>query len=269
MCKFKLFNIISITIIILNSSNGKPLHSISNNSNDGEEVCIENPRFGHTVTILYKDEIFTGVVHNAYNVLTVGHPFVDVNITELQVRIGSTYAHKGGQLISVKEIALHPKYYEDEFTFDLAFLRLSDKMDLIKYPVRNIIYYNQDITEPKVGESVFTTGWGQSHINGILKTANISIIDNKFCHKAYKYNGNTICAGYEPNKCATQVDSIGGPLVCELNSYIYLCGIKVHAKHSNKKKVFPGVYAKVNHPEILEWLRKGGLLDVEENYKYV
>jgi len=257
----KYFFLITVLFSLNNATSVNYIRSGSDIQCDGEKAEIENPRYGHTVTILYKDHIYTGVVHNAYNVITVGHPFANIDIRKLYVRVGSTFSNRGGQLIAVREIVLHPYYKNETYTYDIAFLRLAVKIDLNNYPVRSIIYYDGDIDKPDSGENVFTTGWGLSKKDGILRTANINIIDNSICQEKYNYSGNTLCAGYQLNQKATYVDSVGGPLVCQHDHYNHLCGIKVHAS-----KRLPGIYVRINNPKIFQWICNGGHIDVENDY---
>lgn len=91
-------------------------------------------------------------------ILTAAHCTIGNEIEDIKVRAGSTYHASGGELISIREIILHPKYDNRTVDYDFSLLQLS-------WPI-TIGNNSQVIPLPKKNEPVFenttcmVSGWG-------------------------------------------------------------------------------------------------------------
>lgn len=141
------------------------------------------------------------------------------------MRVGSSEAAKGGELIQVAGIVQHKQFNYSSVDYDYSLLELSqeihfdDTKKAIKLPVGD--------EEDADGVVVKVSGWGNtqsSESRSWLREAEVPLVNTDLCSEKYKkYGGITprmICAGYmEGGKDACQGDS-GGPLFTKDGSLV-------------------------------------------------
>lgn len=171
----------------------------------------------------------------------------------MQIRAGSSIRDSGGQTVGVKKIIVHPKY--DKPDYDVAVVLLAQPVTLSP-SVRTIPLQAREDEVP-VGTVGTITGWG-SLIHGgtpskFLQAVEVPRIDDATCAVYYEDEDVTdrmMCFGFaEGEKDACHGDS-GGPLAANgklvgVISWGYGCAIPE----------WPGVYAKISHPEIYDFIK--------------
>lgn len=118
-----------------------------------------------------------------------------------QIRAGSSNTSEGGEVVEVDEVFAHPSYSSKTFDYDFSLLRLEESVsvsDTIKY-----IKLPNYGDEPKTGEMMVISGWGETHdpyiIDKYLRAVDVPIFNIDDCKRAYgseKITDRMICAGY-------------------------------------------------------------------------
>ncbi|EDW10812.2 trypsin beta [Drosophila mojavensis] len=178
-------------------------------------------------------------------IVTAAHCARRLRRKNSQIRAGSNYWKRGGQVAQIKKITEHPKFNAVTFENDVAILHLSTKL---KFGLTtNSIQLVRKA--PQKGVRVSVSGWGFTRENGFnrsrdLQYVYVKIISRKSCQnsghakKGTKIRTGMICAAGN-NKDACQGDS-GGPLIGDGK----LVGI-VSWGVGCARKDFPGVYTDV------------------------
>nr|XP_014103103.1 trypsin-1 isoform X1 [Bactrocera oleae] len=189
-------------------------------------------------------------------VLTAAHCTDGKTAEKLKVRIGSSEASSGGQLLRVKEIVQHEKFNYSNVDYDFSLLYLekeiqySDNKKPIKLPDEKDQFMDGDIC--------YVTGWGNtqnaSESRQWLRQAEVPLFNHELCSEKYKQFGGVtdrmLCAGYlEGGKDACQGDS-GGPLITKDGM---LVGV-VSWGYGCARPEYPGVYSRVQFAR--HWIRK-------------
>ncbi|XP_058833810.1 trypsin 5G1-like [Topomyia yanbarensis] len=186
-------------------------------------------------------------------ILSAAHCVHRVEDRRLQVRVGSSRRHTGGQLINVKRVLKHPEYNEDTTDYDFALLKLAKAVGLNeKFYAVELPEQDEPITE---GTCLQVSGWGDTHnaeeSHELLRATKVPLVSQEVCRKAYTsmITDRMLCAGYqEGGKDACQGDS-GGPLVDGRKQI----GV-VSWGHGCARPGFPGVYARV--AAVRNWIKK-------------
>lgn len=78
----------------------------------------------------------------------------------LSVRVGSSNATSGGEVLRVSEIFFHPNYKPQTLEFNFALLKLHKNMTFGKEPLRvEAVEYSKDKVVP-IDNRVLFLGWG-------------------------------------------------------------------------------------------------------------
>ncbi|XP_059046580.1 trypsin, alkaline B-like [Achroia grisella] len=191
-------------------------------------------------------------------VLSAAHCYQGDRPSDWRVRVGTSYAASGGQIIAVSELITHPDYQSSTFLADVTIVRLassaifSNSVGVARIP--GVTYVVPD------GTTVTAVGWGTLAPGGPLpeqlQSVDINIINQEICAERYDYLrtqpgfqnaprvlDDMLCAGILDvgGKDACQGDS-GGPLahqgdiIVGITSWGYLC-----AHH-----FYPGVNVRVS-----------------------
>ncbi|XP_035454806.2 vitellin-degrading protease-like [Spodoptera frugiperda] len=186
-------------------------------------------------------------------IVTAAHCVMGSLANEFQIRAGSSYSEKGGQLYPVGEILWHPSFDYGKMDSDIAILWLpkplvfSDKIRPVQLMGRG--------EEIKDGDDTIVTGWGNLYEIGgtpsTLQRVTVQKINDAICNDAYKplyaITNHMLCAGAPGGgKDACQGDS-GGPLVHNNK----LAGV-VSWGLGCARPEYPGVYSKVS--ALRSWL---------------
>merc|ERR1711971_232013 len=127
------------------------------------------------------------------------------------------------------------------------------------------------------GKDAVVTGWGMfDQATGgspVLKEANVTILTNKDCNKAYgatdRFINTEICAGTpegEPNRAVRYGDS-GGPLhVLEHGRYTQV-GV-VSGTESSFDPDIPDVYIRTGEENINKWIKDVTTLTQDSSCRY-
>ncbi|WP_051399718.1 S1 family peptidase [Haloechinothrix halophila] len=189
-------------------------------------------------------------------VLTAAHCVDDAKPSDQDVVVGKTDLDaEGGQRVAVAEIHVHPDY---DGTNDAALLKLAEPVSVPTIPLADT---GDDDLEAE-GTPLTVAGWGTEFFGSPttpshLKRADVEAVADDRCEGM---TGNGL-AGFDPETeiCAEELlaDSCqgdsGGPLFHELDGRLVQIGI-VSWGIGCAYPGFPGVYAEVNAPSILDFL---------------
>lgn len=103
--------------------------------------------------------------------------------SDSQVRVGSAYKEKGGEIFEVDKVIVHPRYYGGNMDYDYGLilldgvLQLNERVQPIKMANEN------DVIE--TGTQGLSSGWGTtahpSQSNEILRGVELSIVNQQLC----------------------------------------------------------------------------------------
>ncbi|XP_058455267.1 trypsin alpha-3-like [Malaya genurostris] len=177
------------------------------------------------------------------------YPTPDLDIITLQA--GSSDRLEGGTLFSVDQIINHPNYDESYIKNDVSLLHSTADLQGTNIAPITLVPAGTDYPE---GTRAVVTGWGLTSVPGslpvILQVVDIPVIGQDTCIAGWPSGWITddmICAS-EPGRDACNGDS-GGPLVTGGRQI----GI-VSWGDTNCVGNEPGVYARVAHPLIRNWI---------------
>ncbi|XP_045641702.1 plasma kallikrein isoform X1 [Ursus americanus] len=157
----------------------------------------------------------------------------------------------------IKELIIHQNYkILDGSGHDIALIKLKTPLNYTEFQKPICLPSKADTNT--IYTNCWVTGWGftkeKGEIQNTLQKANIPLVPNEECQKAYRdyeVTKQMICAGYkEGGKDACKGDS-GGPLVCKHNGIWHLVGITSWGEGCARRE-YPGVYTKV--AEYVDWI---------------
>ncbi|XP_016967484.1 trypsin delta [Drosophila biarmipes] len=179
-------------------------------------------------------------------VITAAHCLKNKNVRIYSVRVGSSYAFSGGQVVGVSRILSH-EGHDTSMSFDIALIRLQTKLTM-NDGVRPIPLAD---TSPNIGSPASVSGWGavgfKDQLSNSLLAVNVNVVDHKQCRRSYGrvITQDMICAA-APGKDACSGDS-GGPLVSD-GKLVGIVSFGTGCAHPK----YPGVYANV--AELKAWI---------------
>lgn len=160
----------------------------------------------YVAAIFYNRNYFcSGSLISENFVLSAAHCFANIEILDnYQTRIGSVDISKGGVLVKIEEIIIHPNYKErSRFDKDFSLLRLEDEIDFSS----NVGFAKLPSTDDaKAGAMTLIGGWGRTEYDQypqFLLGAKVPIYDTQKCKDTYGeifMPDTMICAGYEEGK---------------------------------------------------------------------
>lgn len=165
---------------------------------------------------------------------------------------------------------IHPQFDPENFTNDIALLRLADSIDWEKLqhiePV--CLPPNRGPSADQLeGSAVDVSGWGltekDNQLSAVKRKAILHIQSQEQCRSAYSQQGfsitnSQVCASGGPNVDSCSGDS-GGPLTVEAYTpqrdlFVYLVGIVSYGKKRCGVSDFPGVYTRVT--SYMDWIEQ-------------
>ncbi|KAF2904857.1 hypothetical protein ILUMI_01328 [Ignelater luminosus] len=165
----------------------------------------------------------------------------------LSVRAGTPIRGRGGWLVGVTSICIHPKYNGQDY--DVSVLHLDVPFEL-NDRVRTIPILPKNVVIP-LGTIATVSGFGTLRFRGpsskFLLAVKVPKVSQEACERAYplRIKPRMICFGFDQGgKDSCQGDS-GGPLV--VNGL--LAGIVSFGKGCGLPS-YPGVYTNVADPEV-------------------
>ncbi|XP_063834121.1 vitellin-degrading protease-like [Ostrinia nubilalis] len=181
-------------------------------------------------------------------VITAAHCIGTLDASKYQIRAGSSFSGRDGELYRVAKVLRHPNYGQNDYDSDIAIMwlskpvRLSDKIETVE--MKGV---GEEVPD---GDIVQVTGWGQTtperswvYNDRMLQRVLIPKIADSKCRDAYDdlFTDNMLCAGLpEGGKNACYGDS-GGPLIHNGK----LAGV-VNFGYGCARPEWPAVYAKVS-----------------------
>ncbi len=193
-----------------------------------------------------------------------------IDNTPMQIRIGTNNKRQHpGQVIRISKKVIHPKYDDFTIDYDIAVLtlakpvKLSDTANIINLPEACAsLTCTTGLAKPKTVLRI--AGWGATAPNGgnssiSLREVDVPVVTNAVCNDAVgDITSRMMCAGYvKGGKDSCQGDS-GGPLfayVPSSNTGIQ-AGIVSWGIGKCGKAGLYGVYTRISHPEIRNFIRQ-------------
>ncbi|RVE40760.1 hypothetical protein evm_014590, partial [Chilo suppressalis] len=144
------------------------VRSIQSAEKISEEVECNSTLLNHpfSVSIQRKGSHYaSGALLNNQTVLTAAAEFYNVreSIKLYKVRLGSVNCKKGGRLVHIKSINIHPSYERGNPAYDVAVLKLAEQVNLTEY-IRPVPMSN--VTQKVISAKFMTTYWPRLIING-------------------------------------------------------------------------------------------------------
>ncbi|XP_072946020.1 trypsin, alkaline B-like [Epargyreus clarus] len=128
--------------------------------------------------------------------------FLDVNLSNMRARAGSTYSMSGGVVTNVQRYVQHPDYVQNPRTNDIALVFLQTPL-LISNTV-NVLYLPPPGTNIPDGTPLRVVSWGFETEGGpqlhALKSISLNKISNEQCEASFagidgvSIDDNVICA---------------------------------------------------------------------------
>ncbi|CAF1574303.1 unnamed protein product, partial [Adineta steineri] len=204
------------------------------------------------------------LIHEKY-VLTAAHCAYDMMdgslISNYFIVVGTHYINDTNPIrFKIKSVRLHKQYDDDLYSYDIALLELSHKVDLTNANVGLIcLPSTNNSLYPYEQMNSIVIGWGRLAENGPasyeLQQVQLPIISNRneFCMKQISDEFIQFCAGFiEGQKDACQGDS-GGPLMIydTDTSTWHIAGVTSYG-HGCAREGHPGVYTRVS--VLIDWI---------------
>ncbi|XP_030246690.1 trypsin beta-like, partial [Drosophila navojoa] len=189
--------------------------------------------------------ICAGSILSPSVIVTAAHCVWSLRGKHSQIRAGSNYWKRGGQVARIRKITEHPMYNVITYQNDIAILHLSTKLRF----GRTTYSIQLASKAPIKGSIVTVSGWGATHDSRTIRSpyllqANLIMISPQSCRasgyaKKNKAISNGMICAVGNNRDACQGDS-GGPLVGDGK----LVGI-ISWGIGCARKDYPGVYTNV------------------------
>ncbi|CAH1113661.1 unnamed protein product [Psylliodes chrysocephalus] len=143
---------------------------------------------------------------------------INLNVTELTIRAGSSQPDQNGQLVEVSNILVNPKYNSVNMENDIALLQLKSPVTVESAKVASLPKAGEELDE---GTAVNVVGWGvEKNSTGasILQLVELLVINRNAC--ADQYTGTSVevpdtkfCArGKDQDVC---MGDFGGPVAVD------------------------------------------------------
>lgn len=186
-------------------------------------------------------------------VATAAHCSVGANPASVGVLAGTTNVDDGsGQVLSVKQVYLHPEYFSVAAGYDIALWELSAPVALEASGLQSVAMLSpQNEHLADAGVLATTVGWGTSNLtSNLLQDVHLPVFDQQACADVYSTSINfetQICgAAVEGGIDACQGDSGGPLLVRDFKAKKWnLAGITSYG-NGCALPGFPGVWARVS-----------------------
>ncbi|VDL60933.1 unnamed protein product [Hymenolepis diminuta] len=164
----------------------------------------------------------------------------------------------------LEKIILHPKYEEPNLEYDIALLKVKERIqlrrlkdvDVLRLPFPGVVGENY----PPANMTCTAIGWGSACVGCMpemnMKAVELPIISHDACQKIFVSPINLtqtmeFCAGYVNGSKGIGSGDSGGPLVCDFEGMMVLAGVTsaIHAKYPES---YPAVFTRV--AAFTEWL---------------
>jgi trypsin len=171
-----------------------------------------------------------GALISAKNVLTAAHCTILNQPRDLTIRLGSPDRERGGELVRVKNIFIHPKYNPETYNYDFSVIEMMKNVELVngKKEIIKLPTTNDPIAD---GTFTLVSGWGRTKsdytLSNDLRGVVVPIYNQNKCKKVYSdLTDKMICAGFDE----------GGKDSCQGETYLFL-GTKIFLDILNEFQV--------------------------------
>ncbi|KAH8387483.1 hypothetical protein KR093_007307, partial [Drosophila rubida] len=170
---------------------------------------------------------------------------------------------------SFDRVIVHPQFELENWTNDIALLRLASAVDWRQLPhLEPVCLPPNDAPAAQLeGSAVDVSGWGlteqQNAPSAVKRKALLHVESQRDCQTTYRSQGyeivaSQLCASGGPNVDSCSGDS-GGPLTLETYTadrelYVYVAGIVSYGKKRCGHAHFPGVYTRVS--SFVDWIEQ-------------
>ncbi|XP_073845974.1 trypsin-1-like [Musca autumnalis] len=195
-------------------------------------------------------------------VLTAAHCTEDYwpDYPFFNVRIGSSYAEKGGLVLTPVRFYQHQQYDRSYIDYDFSIVELPDyDENLLAFPM---VYAKLPKSEEDLadGTLVRISGWGGTKTplesQEVLRAVEVPTVNREYCREIFpSLSSRMLCAGFtEGGKDSCQGDS-GGPLSYKGTVYgVVSWGVGCAEPN------YPGVYSRV--AAVIPWIAEKTGLDL-------
>ena len=183
-------------------------------------------------------------------VITAAHCSDNLDRYQVQVLTHTSVLDGSGRRRNVDRIVIHPEYDRSTFDYDVAIWHLTSE------ETRTQTARLASLNVP-VGSLLLATGWGLDADGGsyqdVLQVVELPLLSRLDCVDVYgdAFTSRMICAGDEAGKKDACFGDSGGPLA-RGNRLIGITSWGIGCADPD----FPGVYTRITHPKIREFIRQ-------------
>ncbi|CAG9792855.1 unnamed protein product [Diatraea saccharalis] len=244
------------------------------NNDSSEEIECKNTLLNHpfSASILRKGSHYaSGALLDNQTVLTVAADFYNVreSIKLYKVRLGSVNCKKGGKLLHIKSIHIHPSYESGNPAFDVAVFKLAEQVKLTEY-IKPIFLSN--VTQKVISANFMTTYWPRLIVQGKtlpksakerikyhnMRVSTQKLIPWKNCYTLMESTGvelnqNSLCLKPIKTHHSVCMPDPGAPVLAEDG----LWGISSGWTSKNcKSSQSPTIFTRTSLSPVRKWLQK-------------
>ncbi|CAH2060568.1 unnamed protein product, partial [Iphiclides podalirius] len=188
-----------------------------------------------------------GSLISSWHVLTSAFCFTGADLSNMEVRAGSTNSMAGGSVVTIREVTQHPDYQETPRKADIAVALLNTPFGITDSI--NILYLPPPGTYIPDGGNLRIVSWGFESIQGpqleTLKTINLRKVPLEECEAAYVDSeavaiGDEVICAAEEEKSLCFGDS-GAPMVIGRT----VVGVSSHFEDCSSE-VYPNVFTRID-----------------------
>lgn len=195
MCRFLKYTVTVLLVIF------SGIYCESENKIVGGDL-IDISDAPYQAALLYSGSFICGasIISTKY-LLTAAH-CVDEYKTQLTVRVGSSFAHGGGEIFQVEKVIKHPIFNMNTLNYDFAILKLVKDIKL-QPGVKEIVKLPASNDKIEANTETYVTGYGMNKMNAKndqkLRGVMVPIVSQNVCRASYPIliTSQMICAGFK------------------------------------------------------------------------
>jgi len=201
---------------------------------NGTRIIGENPAQPHSfpwmvAMVIDQKNFCSGSIVDESHVLTAAHCTDKAEQIQLLIGGHNLRAMPGEEpnriLVNVtkENIFTHPKYNMDDILYDIAIIRLPEKLTFSDTITPICLPTRKYVAKTFAKEVVTVAGWGltedKGKLSSTLQKVDVEVLENSLCREIFrdKITGNNICTKSTTTASACRGDS-GGPLMWKQES---------------------------------------------------